>query len=103
MLTPSPGYETILLTLRHTLQVMHDHPDLMTDLGSHLCTQWSTLVLVHVSLMTESIKSCSIRDYGSPPLAACTHLHTSSAGLHSMSLSDLTMSIGHLTYSLVPI
>ena len=33
------------------LQVMHDHLDFMTDLGSHLCTQWPPSVLVHISLM----------------------------------------------------
>src|SRR5882724_6001083 len=35
----------------HRLQVMHNHPDFMTDLSSCLCTLWPTSVLVHVSLM----------------------------------------------------
>src|SRR5882724_7835801 len=30
----------------HPLKIMHDHPDFMTDLGSHLCTRWPTSVLV---------------------------------------------------------
>src|SRR5882724_2321538 len=35
----------------HPLQVMHKHPDFMTDLGSCLCTQQPTSVLICVSLM----------------------------------------------------
>src|SRR5882724_6307726 len=35
----------------HPLQVMHNHPDFMTDLGSHLCTQRPTSVFVCISLM----------------------------------------------------
>src|SRR5882724_11813599 len=35
----------------HPLKVMHNHPDFMADLGSCLCTQWPTLVLVCISLM----------------------------------------------------
>ena len=30
---------------------MNDHPDLITDLSSHPCTQWPTSVFTHVSLM----------------------------------------------------
>src|SRR5882724_2757268 len=35
----------------HPLQVIHNHPDFMTDLGSCLCTRWPTSVFVCVSLM----------------------------------------------------
>src|SRR5882724_1632756 len=35
----------------HPLQVMHNHPNFMTDLSSHLCTQWPSSVLVCISLM----------------------------------------------------
>src|SRR5882724_8820207 len=35
----------------HPLQVMHNHPDFMTDLGSCLCTRQPTSLFVCISLM----------------------------------------------------
>jgi len=52
--TSYQGLEVVLMEdpiLRHTLQIMHNHLSLMADLCSHLCTQWLTLILTHVSLM----------------------------------------------------
>src|SRR5882724_10481962 len=33
----------------HPLQVMHDHPDFITDLSSCLCTQQPTSVLIYLT------------------------------------------------------
>src|SRR5882724_11818080 len=52
---------------------------------------------------TDGVQSYSISwTYGSSPLAAHTHSHTSLFGFQSMSSSDLAMSIGHPTSSPVP-
>src|SRR5882724_10764510 len=46
-----------LHTFTCTLQIMYNHLDLMTNLTSHLCTQWPTSVPVHVHSWTDSVKS----------------------------------------------
>src|SRR5882724_3833801 len=77
-LNPTADYHQM-----HPLQVMHDHPDFMTDLSSHLYSVWS-----HSISWT----------YGSSPLAACTRLHASLVGLWSLLSFNLITSTDHLTY-----
>src|SRR5882724_3815593 len=66
---------------------------MMAYLSTHMTHSW-----------TDSVQSHGIGwTYGSSPLAAHTCSHASLVGIQSMSSSNLVISIGHLTYVLVPI
>ena len=66
-----------------------------------ICVQDSLPQHSHVShSWTDSVRSHGLsQTYGSSPLAACTHLYASSVRLQSLSLSNLTTSIGHPAYT----